>query len=113
MSHGGKVSTSYNTLGRNSLELISDLPEEHLGIFSGTFIIQVTNKSEGSHRQELLDWLSEETFSDKHRSYSEERVLGTGAWFVDRLEFTTWITRESAEILYCPGLGTCHSVDAL
>ena len=57
MSHGGKVSTSYNTLGRNSLELISDAPEEHLGIFSGTLIIQVTNKSEGSHRQERLDWL--------------------------------------------------------
>ncbi|KAG5755895.1 hypothetical protein H9Q70_001491 [Fusarium xylarioides] len=58
-------------------------------------------------RNKVLNWLSKDDFTLRHRDIVEQRLAGTGQWFLESDEFKSWV-REDHTTLFCtgsPGVG--------
>jgi hypothetical protein len=59
----------------------------------------------GLTKQELLDWIYMEDFESRHKAVRSKRVTDSGIWFLNHPVFETWGSGDSADNLFCPGLG--------
>lgn len=57
-----------------------------------------------SQKNRILDWLSSYDSQTKLQNLEEQRVPGTGKWFLDSATFQRWKTG-STQILWCKGEG--------
>jgi len=55
-------------------------------------------------RLNTLNWLSPERFSDVYDAFQSRRAENTGTWFLESLEFQTWVTG-ATNLLVVPGMG--------
>ena len=54
----------------------------------------------------ILDWLFPYDVGMRHEAVKKIRVENSGLWFLQNHKFQAWISGESDNILYCPGLRT-------
>ena len=60
-----------------------------------------------TERQNILNWLSSTSYSQKHYDVRAKRLEGTGQWLLDCDVFNSWLDR-SNPVLCCtggPGVG--------
>ncbi|KAJ0418505.1 hypothetical protein BJY00DRAFT_324866 [Aspergillus carlsbadensis] len=53
--------------------------------------------------QEVLDWITKVDFNHQHNDNLQQRLSGTGNWFVGSDEFDRWM-RQPQQTLFCPGI---------
>jgi hypothetical protein len=51
-----------------------------------------------------MDWLLPKNFAAYHDAIRNERIKGTGSWFLNSTEFQNWVNGESSKILICHGM---------
>ncbi|KAJ5485590.1 hypothetical protein N7539_005578 [Penicillium diatomitis] len=52
---------------------------------------------------EVLEWFAPETYGPQQSDHLSRRREGTGRWFIESVEFQTWLSTEK-QILFCPGI---------
>jgi hypothetical protein len=61
-------------------------------------------RTEMEKKQNILKWIWDGNYWDRHRLLHVERVTGTGQWFLDSDTFKEWRKGEKANFLICPGI---------
>ncbi|KAG8528638.1 uncharacterized protein KY384_006325 [Bacidia gigantensis] len=67
----------------------------------------LSTRAQNRHRIEVLDWLSSNKYSERHREVCGKRVQGTGNWLLECGTFQAWID-QCQPALCCtgnPGVG--------
>jgi len=64
----------------------------------------------GATKQELIDWICPGDFNAKHAAINAKRVEGSGKWFIHHEVYKNWVSGQSPNLLYCPGIGTYRSL---
>jgi len=54
--------------------------------------------------REILDWLSPIPFIEHHEGYSEQRIQGSGEWFLNHREFLEWQSSSVSKIFLLHGM---------
>ena len=60
--------------------------------------------------RQVLDWLSSNDYSRKHRDIRARRLFGTGKWLLDCEKFQAWLNHTSSVLLCTGGPGVGKSV---
>ncbi|KAK6529961.1 hypothetical protein TWF281_009111 [Arthrobotrys megalospora] len=55
------------------------------------------------HNHKLLDWIAPPSYAEQHLDIVEQLQQGTGTWFLESPEFSTWLKTEN-DTLFCPGI---------
>jgi|SRR5277367_606984 len=55
-------------------------------------------------RRKILEWLSGDNFTAKHRHLQKMRVENSGKWFLDSENFTNWAYESKPYCLVCAGI---------
>ncbi|KAK0438165.1 uncharacterized protein EV420DRAFT_1769798 [Desarmillaria tabescens] len=62
------------------------------------------NTKEYKKSKEVTDWLTPLDYSPVHQDKLKQRVAGTGQWFLEAPQFTSWVDGSSkSSTLWCPG----------
>jgi hypothetical protein len=73
-------------------------------------VIILLSKEEAKERQKTLDWLSPENFRSRYDEIRNDRVEGSGSWFLKSDEFRVWAEGASNSLIVS-GTGTIDQSD--
>ena len=55
-------------------------------------------------QRKILDWLSTENYSTRHKELRKTRIENSGKWFLNSNEFTSWSDGTGHGCLLCMGI---------
>ncbi|KAK4163274.1 hypothetical protein QBC43DRAFT_301253 [Cladorrhinum sp. PSN259] len=61
------------------------------------------NLEVAEQRSRVLDWITPVDYAPQQSDFIKRRQAGTGQWFLDSIQFKTWVKTEN-QILFCPGI---------
>jgi hypothetical protein len=77
-----------------------------MGFLTTSNTINSLRPLQDERTQHMLNWLSNKDGWKRQSEFHNERVPGTGDWFLETLPFTTWRSVNGTPILLCHGEGT-------
>ena len=81
-----------------------------MGFLTATMTMEVLRRDR--HREdseqwgEIPAWLWDGNYWERHKLLHDERVSGTGTWFLDSSQFQNWLKEEKCRFLIGPGMRT-------
>jgi hypothetical protein len=73
-------------------------------------VVALLSKEEQKERLKILDWLAPEDFRARYDEIRDDRVKGSGSWFLKLDEFQAWVNGTS-NFLIMSGTGTIERRD--
>ena len=64
--------------------------------------------AEMEKKQNILKWIWDGNYWERHRLLEEKCVMGTGQWFLDSNKFKEWREGETFNFVICPGIRIKH-----
>ena len=64
----------------------------------------VLDEAQLEKRKKILEWLSPVNFSARHEELRQGRVSGSGKWFLESKEFTSWVDAHQNSSLLLSGI---------
>lgn len=85
-----------------SIEQRSSLAEHRLSAQAEA----ISDRFEADKRDEVLEWISNVNFEQKHHDIRTARVDDTGGWFLAQNQFQNWRDKfdEASQVLLCEGM---------
>ncbi|KAF7555607.1 hypothetical protein G7Z17_g2037 [Cylindrodendrum hubeiense] len=78
-----------------------------LNAFSGRStrvrVVKLLQYQEDRLQHAVLDWLTPIDYAPQHNTFSSQRLVGSGQWFLNSEEFKIWMKAEK-QTLFCPGI---------
>ena len=73
---------------------------------SATKFLPAPERNSSFSRGEVLKWISDIDVSQHHNNICRDRLKDSGAWLLEKAEFTKWMKEKTSSILWLTGIRT-------